>query len=55
MPTYEFECQKCRKHFDVQETIGEHAKHHLHHCPQCGSESVRQVIAEVHVRTNRKT
>ncbi len=55
MPTYEYECQKCEKHFEVQETIGAHAEHHQHRCPTCGSPQVRQVIASVHVQTSRKS
>ena len=55
MPTYEYECRICRKHFDVQETIGDHAKQQPHACPKCGSAQVRQVNAEVHVRTARKS
>ena len=55
MPTYEYECQTCRKRFDVQETVGDHARQQAHPCPACGSVQVRQVITDVPTRTNRKT
>ena len=55
MPSYDYACQKCNEHFRVEETIGDHARHRPHVCPKCGSEDVRQLISQVHVRTSRKT
>ncbi len=55
MPTYQYECEKCRKNFDVHETIGEHAQQRAHPCPRCGNRRTNQQITTIHVQTGRKT
>ena len=55
MPSYEYECQQCHQHFDIQETIRDHARHKPHKCPMCGTEQVKQLITSMHVKTSRKS
>ena len=40
MPTYEYECIECGKHFDVFQNMSDET---LKHCPVCGG-SVRRLI-----------
>jgi len=40
MPTYEYECKKCEKHFELFQSIKDEP---LKICPECGSE-VRRLI-----------
>ena len=35
MPMYEFECEKCRKHFTLQHTFSEYDEHKKEKCPKC--------------------
>ncbi len=55
MPTYEFECQKCRKHFAIEESFEKHDRHRQHKCPKCGSTRTQQMFASVHVKTSTKS
>ena len=54
MPNYEFECQECKKNFVLTETFAQHGKHR-EKCPACGSTKIRQLFAEVNVKTSRKS
>jgi len=40
VPTYEYECEKCGKHFDMFQDMSDEP---LKHCPECGG-SVRRLI-----------
>jgi putative FmdB family regulatory protein len=55
MPTYEYECDKCRKQFTVHQTFAEHDENKPPKCPKCGSRNSRQVISPVLVKTSKKS
>jgi putative FmdB family regulatory protein len=55
MPTYEFECEKCKKPFTVGQTLREYDQHEKPKCPRCGSRVVRQRVTSVHVQTGKKS
>ena len=55
MPTYEYECEKCRHRFVKAQTFAEHDQHRKIKCPKCGSQIVQQLIASVHVKTAKKS
>ena len=55
MPMYEFECEKCRKHFTLQHTFSEYDEHKKEKCPKCGSTKVRQLVASIHLKTSKKS
>ena len=40
MPTYEYECEKCGKHFEKFQNMSDEP---LKHCPECGG-TVRRLI-----------
>lgn len=54
MPTYSFECRKCRKKFQeilsFREYAGERRK-----CPKCGSKDVAQVLEAFYAKTSKKS
>jgi putative FmdB family regulatory protein len=54
MPTYEYECKKCRKEFSVTMGMGEHDKKRVQ-CPKCKSGDVKQAISSVFVTTSKKS
>jgi putative FmdB family regulatory protein len=53
MPTYEYECNKCRHGFTQVLHIDEQERTAVR-CPKCGNQDVTQVIAPVFVRASRK-
>jgi putative FmdB family regulatory protein len=54
MPTYEYQCEKCRKRFTVIERISEHTGRSPA-CPKCRSRSTRQRPAAFFAKTVRKS
>ena len=54
MPTYEYRCTKCGTTFERQEPLAEHAKAHPR-CPKCQSSTVEPVLANVYVKTAKKS
>ncbi len=54
MPTYQYECTKCGETFQRQERLHEHEEARPH-CPGCGAENVRQVVAPFFARTSKKS
>lgn len=54
MPTYEYECRKCRKRFAIVEPI---SAHHARTpaCPKCKSRSTQQVLSAFFAKTVRKS
>ena len=54
MPTYDYECKKCKQEFSLTMPMGEHAKKKVR-CPKCKSENVKQAITSVFVTTSRKS
>jgi putative FmdB family regulatory protein len=54
MPTYEYECQNCKKKFTVIQSISEHEKTKSS-CPKCKSAKVKQSISTFTTKTSRKS
>jgi putative FmdB family regulatory protein len=58
MPVYEYHCQRCRRSFEVMESISEHDLHEQQDrpaCAQCRSaDLVEQHLSPVHAQTTRK-
>jgi len=54
MPTYEFTCDKCNKHFSVTMTIRERERHKTK-CPKCNSTRVRQQFSSFVAKTSKKS
>ena len=54
MPTYEFECQECKKRFDLTMTVSEHEKRKVT-CPKCGSKNVKQTVSSFQTITSKKS
>ncbi len=54
MPTYSFECRKCRKRFQEVLTFREHDAG-KRKCPKCGSKDVVQVLEVFFAKTSRKS
>ncbi len=56
MPTYEFQCEKCRKRFELACTITEYERKEKNiKCPKCGSTRVRRQISAFEVKTSKKS
>jgi len=54
MPTYEYECQECKKKFSLISSISEHSTTKAS-CPKCKSKKVKQVISTFITKTSRKS
>ncbi len=54
MPTYSFECRKCRKKFHEVLSFSEYAAG-KRKCPKCGSRDTRQVLETFFAKTSRKS
>lgn len=54
MPTYEYRCDKCNKHFTVVKSISEHDRRRQS-CPKCKSRKVKQVLAPFYAKTIKKS
>ena len=54
MPTYEYECQGCKKKFTLIQSIAEHGKTKAS-CPKCKSKKVKQSISVFTSKTSRKS
>lgn len=52
MPTYQYECEKCGTHFDLQHPIAVKAKPA---CPKCGAKAVHQVLGAFYAKTIKKS
>jgi putative FmdB family regulatory protein len=57
MPTYEFQCEKCRKRFEVTYTIMEYERQGKKKmkCPRCASSRVLRQISSFEVKTSKKS
>jgi putative FmdB family regulatory protein len=55
MAFYDYECADCKKKFTVKHSFEEHDRHEKILCPKCKGRHVRQLVAEVHVQTARKS
>jgi len=54
MPTYEYKCEQCRRHFTRLESIAEHGRRRPA-CPKCKSKKVTQLLAPFYAKTVRKS
>lgn len=54
MPTYDYQCEKCRRRFSVTEPISAHTGRHPA-CPKCKSRSTRQVLSAFYAKTVKKS
>jgi len=54
MPVYEFECEDCKKPFDVIESISTYDPKKVK-CPKCGGKKVRRRYSTVHAVTSKKS
>jgi len=54
MPTYDYECQDCKKKFTKILSISDHGKGHII-CPKCKSPKVKQSISAFTTKTSRKS
>jgi putative FmdB family regulatory protein len=56
MAVYEFECNKCGKHFEVSVPISEHdrLKKRPPACPTCGKTRVQQVVSSFSTKAPSK-
>jgi putative FmdB family regulatory protein len=55
MPTYEFQCEQCKKTFTEKQTFAEHDEHKKVKCPKCRSTNVRQIISPAFAKTSKKS
>ncbi len=54
MPTYEFECEKCKKTFAQTLTFRDYDRHKVK-CPKCGATEVRQRLSATFAKTSKKS
>ncbi len=45
MPTYEYQCKKCKTKIEVEATVEEKSKGLKVKCPKCGSEETEQIFS----------
>ena len=57
MPTYEFQCEKCRKVFEEVFSLSDYDKRMKakKKCPSCGSSRVVRALSTVQVKTTKKS
>ena len=54
MPTYEYQCQACKREFSLIQSFSEHEKAKVT-CPKCKGKKVKQVISIFTAKTSRKS
>lgn len=54
MPTYEYECEKCKQQFSLVLSIAEHDKKKIT-CPECKSDNVKQIVSLFITQTSKKS
>jgi putative FmdB family regulatory protein len=55
MPTYEYQCDACKKIFSVVRTIAEHSRGGVA-CPKCKKKNeVRQLVSTFIAQTSKKS
>ena len=57
MPTYEFQCEKCRKRFELMYSVADYARavRKKIKCPKCASLRVVRQISTFEVKTSKKS
>jgi putative FmdB family regulatory protein len=56
MPTYEFLCQKCKKPFELIQSLDAYERQkNRFKCPKCKSTRVVRQISAVQVKTSKKS
>ena len=54
MPSYEYHCSTCQTHFEVEQSVREHAQS-LPPCPKCGSaQDVQKQLSSFYAKTSSK-
>ncbi len=54
MPTYTYECEKCKKSFDKEMSIEEHENTKVK-CPKCNSQKVHRIYEPFLAQTAKKS
>jgi putative FmdB family regulatory protein len=54
VPTYEYQCEKCRKRFTIVEHISAHTRRSPT-CPKCRSRATRQLLTPFYAKTVKKS
>jgi putative FmdB family regulatory protein len=54
MPTYDYQCQDCKRKFSVTHRISDHEEAKVV-CPKCKSRKVKQQISLFITKTSRKS
>ena len=54
MPSYDYQCEKCRKRFAVVQRISEHTGRSPA-CPKCKSRRTRQLLSPFYAKTVKKS
>jgi putative FmdB family regulatory protein len=54
MPTYTFECEKCKKRFEQEMTIAEYERAAIS-CPKCKEKKVKRVYEPFLAQTKKKS
>jgi len=54
MPTYDFICEECNKHFTLQMKIAEYEKMGFQ-CPKCKGTKVKQQVSGFQTITSKKS
>lgn len=55
MPTYDFKCEKCKKHFSLELSISDYSKKKRIKCPKCGSQKTERVFSMFTAVTSKKS
>lgn len=54
MPIYEFGCKKCKKDFEIVQSISDYDPAKVE-CPDCHSKNVERHYSRVHAITSKKS
>ena len=54
MPTYEFNCEECKKSFNIILTISEYEEE-KYTCPKCKGKKLKQQISSFQTVTSKKS
>lgn len=54
MPTYAYQCEKCKKHFEVILSVKEREEGNVE-CPECHGQEIKPVISMFFAVTSKKS